>query len=83
MTDKHETTDMTNEKWKTHEPVIPKYKNGVEAFNDLSPPPCDRLDLGDGRELHIQSWEPVGNYKTIDGILDVTVRGFIRRKRVS
>lgn len=83
MTDKHETTDMTNEKFRTYKPALPEYKSGADAFNDLSPIPQGQIDLGDGRELCIQDWEPVGNDKTVDGILDITVRGFIRRKKVS
>lgn len=79
MSDPIETTDMTNEGYRTYEPGPGDFKNGCEQFNALSPMPEKPISLGDGRFLHIQSWAV--SQKTDDHTY-VVVEGFIAKEKV-
>ena len=79
-----ETTNVKNEKYRTHEP-----KCGADFFNLLSPIPKDHIDLGDGRELRITKWVPIGltgrsvkkgGNDISDGVLPISIEGIITLK---
>lgn len=78
-----ETTSLLNEQFRTHATRSPRFKNGAEAFNQLSPIPDEPIDLGDGRELRIVEWAPVGDEEVWCNKLNITVRGFICLKEKS
>ncbi len=58
------------------------YEHGASAFNDLALlPPGIGIPLGDGRTLFITEWHPRCNDRTMSGILDVRIEGFVRREK--
>lgn len=81
-----ETTNVDNEKFKTHSPEC-----GKDFFNLLSPIPDRPIDLGDGRVLKITKWVPIGltgrscrkgRRDIAEGVLPISIEGIISVKEM-
>lgn len=80
-----DTTTLYNEKYRTKELADDgTFKSGADAFNTLSPVPSREnhpIDLGDGRLLSIQDWNPEGNADN-GNFLPISITGYIQLKGV-
>jgi hypothetical protein len=81
-TTRHRTFQAKESDKRPEYPFKTDYKNGAECFNDLSPYPAKNIDLGDGRELGITGWKPVGDIDdNFAGIVRIEITGMIRRRK--
>lgn len=87
MSDRQEkpidTTNLYNEKWRTHIPCSwlqnPDWNTPGDCFNELSRIPEEPIQLSDGRDIAIVDWYPDGKLTNIeDGILPIDARIQIR-----